>query len=82
LSVLAAIGELSESHPPSNREIAAVTAVTDEGQMSKLLKRLEGLGLVENTGVGHAKGMANEWGLTARGVMVRLELERRFGVGM
>jgi hypothetical protein len=77
--VLAAIGELSESHPPSNREVAERAGITDQGQISKLLRRLEGHSLIENTGVGHSKGGANAWGLTVQGVMVRLELEGRYG---
>jgi hypothetical protein len=39
----------------------------DEGQISKLLKRLEKLGLIENTGEGQAYGKSNAWGLTAKG---------------
>jgi hypothetical protein len=35
--------------------------------MSKLLTRLENLGLIRNTGVGHLKGEPNAWQLTSRG---------------
>jgi len=62
--VLAVIAE----HPgASNRQIAEGSGIVDQGQMSKLLSRLAGLGLVENTGAGQAHGAANEWRLTARG---------------
>jgi len=60
--VLAAIAELGgRGSDPSNREVAIAAGVLDEGQMSKLLKRLEGLGLIENTGEGQSKGKANAW---------------------
>jgi DNA-binding MarR family transcriptional regulator len=64
LRVLTAIAE----HPgSSNREVADSAGVLDEGQISKLLKRLESLGLIENTGEGQAEGKANAWRLTAEG---------------
>jgi predicted transcriptional regulator len=45
----------------SNREVADFAGVLDEGQISKLLKRLESLGLIENTGEGQPKGKPNAW---------------------
>jgi AcrR family transcriptional regulator len=60
----------------SNREIAAEAGIADQGQVSKLLTRLESLGLVRNDGVGHAKGAPNAWVLTARG----LDVERAIRV--
>jgi AcrR family transcriptional regulator len=60
----------------SNREIAAQAGIADQGQVSKLLTRLESLGLVRNDGVGHAKGAPNAWVLTPRG----LEVERAISV--
>jgi hypothetical protein len=69
--VLAAIAELGgRGSDPSNREVADAAGVLDEGQISKLLKRLEGLGLIENTGEGQPMGKANAWRLTAWGVEV------------
>ncbi|MGA9877057.1 MAG: TetR/AcrR family transcriptional regulator [Solirubrobacteraceae bacterium] len=62
--VLAAIGARSGA---SNRQIAEVAGVADQGQMSKLLSRLEGFGLVKNYGPGQAKGEPNAWRLTDRG---------------
>jgi hypothetical protein len=47
--------------------VADRAGVHDQGQISKLLARLDHLGLIENTGHGHAKGEANAWGLTPRG---------------
>ena len=51
----------------SNRVVAERAGVTDQGQISKLLARLERLGLAVNSGNGHAKGEANAWTLTALG---------------
>jgi AcrR family transcriptional regulator len=51
----------------SNREVARAAGVVDQGQISKLLSRLENLGLIHNTGVGHVKGEPNAWELTSRG---------------
>lgn len=51
----------------SNRQIANAAGVADQGQMSKLLSRLEGFGLVANHGQGQARGEANAWELTQRG---------------
>jgi AcrR family transcriptional regulator len=62
--VLATIGAQPEA---SNREIAQDAGVADQGQMSKLLARLEKSGLVENHGEGQARGEPNAWRLTVRG---------------
>lgn len=51
----------------SNREIANGAGVVDQGQISKLLSRLESLGLIHNSGFGHLKGEPNAWELTGRG---------------
>ncbi|HEX4837323.1 MAG TPA: TetR family transcriptional regulator [Solirubrobacteraceae bacterium] len=51
----------------SNRVIGKVSGVSDQGQISKLLSRLERLGLVENAGVGSMRGAPNAWMLTERG---------------
>ncbi len=47
--------------------VADTAGVEDQGQISKLLRRLESLGLVINTGQGHSKGEPNRWALTTRG---------------
>jgi AcrR family transcriptional regulator/DNA-binding MarR family transcriptional regulator len=51
----------------SNRQVADASGVVDQGQISKLLARLEHLGLIHNTGVGPARGEPNVWSLTAKG---------------
>ncbi len=69
--VLEGIAELGGSgSDPSNREVATFAGVTDPGQISKLLRRLEHLGLLRNTGAGHAKGESNAWVLTEKGQQV------------
>ncbi|HTZ65190.1 MAG TPA: hypothetical protein VMB51_13890 [Solirubrobacteraceae bacterium] len=57
----------------NNREIAQAAGLVDEGQTSKLLARLERHGVIENVGVGAARGEPNAWRLTAEGQRV-LEL--------
>lgn len=59
----------------SNREVGEGSEVIDQGQISKLLARLERLGLVHNTGFGHALGKQNAWQLTARGTRVVAAIE-------
>jgi AcrR family transcriptional regulator len=64
LRALAAVA----AHPgASNRRLAEAAGIVDQGQASKLLTRLEDLGLIQNTGEGHAKGARNAWVLTPRG---------------
>jgi AcrR family transcriptional regulator len=69
LRVLAAIAERPGA---SNRAVADAAGVSDQGQMSRLLARLERLGLVENTAGGQPSGEPNEWRLTQQGA----EIER------
>jgi AcrR family transcriptional regulator/DNA-binding MarR family transcriptional regulator len=54
----------------SNRGAGERAGITDQGQISKLLARLERLGLAQNTGQGHSRGEANAWTLTPTGVRV------------
>ena len=51
----------------NNREIAGAAGLVDEGQTSKLLARLESRGVIENVGVGAARGEPNAWLLTPVG---------------
>jgi AcrR family transcriptional regulator len=51
----------------SNREIGEAAGISDQGQMSKLLWRLERFGLVQNAGLGPGTGAPNVWTLTDRG---------------
>jgi len=55
-------------HPQaSNRQIGESAGMTDQGQISKLLGRLERAGMVTNTGIGPGKGAPNAWTLTENG---------------
>jgi AcrR family transcriptional regulator len=65
--VLTAIREHPEA---SNREVANGAGIADQGQISKLLSRLEGLGLIENVDQTQSKGAPNQWCLTERGERV------------
>jgi AcrR family transcriptional regulator len=58
----------------SNRAVAENAGVTDPGQISKLLRRLERLGLLVNTGGGHMSGAPNAWDLTLLGGKVAQRL--------
>ena len=62
--VLRAIAQTPYS---SNRGIADAAGLNDEGQASKLLARLERQGVIENVGIGAARGEPNAWLLTSSG---------------
>jgi AcrR family transcriptional regulator/DNA-binding MarR family transcriptional regulator len=73
--VLTGIAEQSERGAnPNNREVAELAGVSDEGQISKLLARLERLGLLQNAGAGHARGASNAWSLTPLGDQVTQQI--------
>jgi AcrR family transcriptional regulator len=59
----------------SNRAIADAAGIADQGQISKLLKRLSDCGLIENHGQGHADGEPNAWTLTERGQAIQRTIE-------
>jgi AcrR family transcriptional regulator len=66
--VLESVAELGgQGSHPSNRMVAECAGVSDQGQISKHLRRLERAGLLANTGEGHAKGEPNAWTLTPLG---------------
>jgi AcrR family transcriptional regulator len=61
----------SAEHPgASNRLIADTAEITDQGQISKLLGRLQRAGMLTNTGLGAGTGAPNAWTLTDRGRQV------------
>ena len=74
------LGSIAERSGISNRDVARQAGVSDQGQISKLLARLERLDLIENTGVGHARGEPNAWKLTPLGSTVaqRLSIDTRY----
>ena len=70
---------ISSAPRSSNREIAQAAGLSDEGQTSKLLGRLERRGLIENVGLGAACGEPNAWLLTAYGRDVVHAIGHGFG---
>jgi AcrR family transcriptional regulator len=65
LMAIAALG--GQGSGPSNRQVAEAAGVSDQGQMSKLLARLQHLGLIDNAGTRSARGEPNAWTLTPTG---------------
>jgi AcrR family transcriptional regulator len=70
------------SHPgASNRQVAEGAGMSDQGQTSKLLKRLQHAGLIENAGAGRESGEPNAWRLTMRGQAIDAALGTQSTVG-
>lgn len=68
-SVMQAIAE----HPgASNREVAELAGMLDQGQISKLLSRLHRRGLIEKLGDRRGRGAPNSWVLSELGEQVLL----------
>jgi AcrR family transcriptional regulator/DNA-binding MarR family transcriptional regulator len=79
VQVLRAIAELPAA---SNREVAERAGIVDQGQISKILTRLEYQGLAVNRGgSGPARGTPNSWWLTERGEALERELREPPSVG-
>jgi AcrR family transcriptional regulator len=58
---------ISANPSANNREVSGAAGIADQGQISKLLSRLQSLGLIHNGATAHAKGEPNAWTLTAKG---------------
>ncbi len=69
---------ISEMPGASNRQIADYAGIHDQGQVSRLLARLQRLGLIVNACDGHLKGEPNRWSLTPLGD----EVARRLRIAM
>jgi AcrR family transcriptional regulator len=54
----------------NNRQVGDAAGVHDQGQMSKLLRRLQHNGLITNQGEQLARGEPNAWTLTQRGYAI------------
>ncbi|MGH2834988.1 MAG: TetR/AcrR family transcriptional regulator [Solirubrobacteraceae bacterium] len=62
------LSAVAQSPGSSNRAVGTAAEIGDQGQVSKLLARLQRVGLVENKGEGAAtRGEPNAWRLTDRG---------------
>jgi AcrR family transcriptional regulator/DNA-binding MarR family transcriptional regulator len=77
LMAVAALG--GQGSYPSNRQVADAAGIKDQGQISKLLARLKGLGLIEQTRRGPARGGPNAWALTAKGREVEGAITQQTG---
>jgi AcrR family transcriptional regulator len=62
----AVLSAVARNPGASNRRVADAAGVRDQGQISKLLARLEGLALLHNTG-GQTLGLPNVWQITSKG---------------
>jgi AcrR family transcriptional regulator len=71
------LGAIASRPGASNRAVSEHAGIADQGQVSKLLSRLERLELIHNTSGGHAKGEPNAWELTPVGH----EVAQRIGAG-
>jgi AcrR family transcriptional regulator len=78
MRVLAALATQPGS---SNRRVAEAAEIADQGQMSKLLARLQRVGLIENAGKGPGMGEPNAWTLTDKGWQVQTALAGQTGTG-
>jgi AcrR family transcriptional regulator len=73
--------EIARYPGASNREIAERAGIVDQGQISKLLSRLEAAGVITNQSEGTSRGAPNAWRLTEHGERVERGVEGRFGAG-
>jgi AcrR family transcriptional regulator/DNA-binding MarR family transcriptional regulator len=66
----------------SNRQLADYAEIHDPGQISKLLTRLQRLGLIENqTDKARVKGEPNAWTLTAKGQQITHSITTHTTIG-
>jgi AcrR family transcriptional regulator/DNA-binding MarR family transcriptional regulator len=61
----------------SNREVAERAGIVDQGQISKLLARLEGADAIVNTSKGTSRGAPNAWRLTKLGERIERGVQKR-----
>jgi DNA-binding MarR family transcriptional regulator len=74
------LSAISDYPGASNREVAERAGIVDQGQISKLLTRLEARELIVKIGEGRTRGAPNSWRLTERGeVVLRAALSNRSG---
>jgi AcrR family transcriptional regulator len=68
---------IAEQPGASNRRVSVDAGVADQGQMSKLLARLESLALIANSRGAQPSGEPNAWSLTPRGEAVQRAIASR-----
>jgi chromosome segregation and condensation protein ScpB len=59
----------------NNREVGDIAGVNDQGQISKLLQRLQRNGLIANHQIERARGEPNAWTLTERGRAIHAAID-------
>jgi hypothetical protein len=64
------LNTIADSPGSSNRTIGEQSGIADQGQISKLLRRLETHGLIQTTGDAAMRGEPNAWTLTSHGQAV------------
>ena len=62
----------------SNREVAERADIVDQGQISKLLTRLQRAGVIANISEGTSRGAPNAWSLTPLGEHLAVEVKDRY----
>lgn len=80
-TTMAVIQAVAKHPGVSNRAVGRAAGVHDQGQLSKLLNRLQRLDVVENRGGAPSGGIANAWHLTARGAQIAAQLPARLPAG-
>jgi hypothetical protein len=70
---------IASSPGASNRQVAEAAGIADQGQISKLLLRLQNLGLIRNVGEGAMRGEPNAWRLTPKGQDVESTIREQTG---
>ncbi|MGA7704589.1 MAG: helix-turn-helix domain-containing protein, partial [Solirubrobacteraceae bacterium] len=75
------LGTIAEEPGASNRHVAERAGIVDEGQVSRLLRRLQDCELIENRGDGHARGEPNAWSLTERGEAIHAAIDTKVAAG-
>jgi AcrR family transcriptional regulator len=71
------MGAVADYPGASNREVADRAGIVDQGQISKLLARLESRRLIAKIGEGRARGAPNAWRLTEDGVQLLRSVSAR-----
>jgi hypothetical protein len=75
------LAALAANPGSSNRRVGDAAGISDQGQVSKLLARLQQLGLIENTSTGGpVRGEPNAWTLTRKGWDVQRALSEQTAV--
>jgi AcrR family transcriptional regulator len=72
---------IAQSPGASNTAVAAEAGITDPGQISKLLGRLAGFGLIENVGPWQSTRGPKAWRLTGDGERLETALRRKAVAG-